>query len=142
MALMTFKVLTEAYLADRKIQRQALYKCKKLWIENRFVPTFGGGTLATAVTSDMVEAYLEGRRKEVALATVNPETSWYKAYLFLGCAEGSDGQEPAPASEVGAGRQCEGRNSRTSTIRYLTAASFQRPASDQSAGVPDSDASR
>jgi hypothetical protein len=39
--LLTFKTLTEAYLADKKIQRQALYACKKSWIEKRFLPTFG-----------------------------------------------------------------------------------------------------
>jgi integrase len=77
-ALMTFRMLTEAYLTDQKIQRQALYKCKKSWIENRFVPTFGAGTLAAAVTCDTVEAYLEGRRKEVAIATVNRELAGIK----------------------------------------------------------------
>jgi len=77
-ALMTFKGLTDAYLADKKIQRQALYKCKKSWIENRFVPSFGARTFASAVTSERVEAYLEGRRQEVALATVNRELAGIK----------------------------------------------------------------
>ena len=76
--LLTFKVLTEAYLVDKKIQRQALYACKKSWIEKRFLPTFGEGTPAAAVTSDMAEAYLEERRKEVALATVNRELAGIK----------------------------------------------------------------
>ena len=79
--LMTFKALTDAYLADTKIQRQALYRCKKSWIENRFIPTFGASTLAAAVTSDKVEAYLERRRREVALATVNRELAGIK-HLF------------------------------------------------------------
>jgi integrase len=77
-ALLTFKSLTDSYLADKKIQRQALYSCKKSWIENRFIPTFGAGTLAASVTTDKVESYLERRRQEVALATVNRELAGIK----------------------------------------------------------------
>lgn len=76
--LLTFKALTDAYLADKKIQRQALYACKKSWIEKRFLPAFGETTLAAAVTRDMVEAYLDGRRKEVAVATANRELAGVK----------------------------------------------------------------
>src|SRR5205823_12141923 len=60
--LLTFKVLTDDYLADKKIQRQALYDCKKSWIEKRYRQAFGEGTAAAAITGDMVGAYLEGRR--------------------------------------------------------------------------------
>ncbi len=93
-ALMTFKALTEAYLADKKIQRQALYKCKKSWIENRFIPAFGARTFAVAVTSDKVEAYLEGRRKEVALATVNRELAGIKHVFSWAVLKGQVDRNP------------------------------------------------
>src|SRR2546426_8148866 len=35
---MAFKVLTEAYLADPKIQRQAIFERKEAWIKQRFLP--------------------------------------------------------------------------------------------------------
>jgi integrase len=91
---MTFKALTDAYLADKKIQRQALYKCKKSWIENRFVPSFGARTFAEALTSDKVEACLEGRRQEVALATVNRELAGIKHIFSWAVQKGQMDRNP------------------------------------------------
>lgn len=92
--LLTFKALTIGYLADKKIQRQALYACKKSWIEKRFLPTFGEGRPAAAVTSDMVEAYLEERRKEVALATVNRELAGIKHIFSWAVQKGAMEKNP------------------------------------------------
>ena len=61
---MTFKALTDAYLADPKIQRQRIYKKKKNWIAKRFLPAFGGSTPLADITEDKIERFLERRRQD------------------------------------------------------------------------------
>jgi integrase len=85
---MTFKALTDAYLADPKIQRQTIYQKKENWINKRFLPTFGASTLLTDITEDKIERYLENRRKDdgyqgtkAKTATVNRELAGIK-HLF------------------------------------------------------------
>jgi integrase len=75
---MAFKALTDAYLVDPKIQRQTIYERKKIWIEKRFLPTFGERTPIDAITPDAVEAYLERRRNAASIATVNRELAGIK----------------------------------------------------------------
>lgn len=79
---MTFKALTEAYLADPKIQRQVIYERKKAWIAERFLPSIGERMPLEAITPEQVETYLEGRRaQDAAVATVNRELAGLK-HLF------------------------------------------------------------
>lgn len=79
---MAFKELTNAYLADPKIQRQVIYKRKQTWIEQRFLPALGERMTLDAITPKRIEGYLEARRtQEAAVATVNRELAGLKHHF-------------------------------------------------------------
>ncbi len=82
---MTFKALTEAYLALPRVMVQANYKRKQRWIELRFLPTFGANRLITAITPESIEAYYQSRCKAVALATANRELAAIKHIFSWAC---------------------------------------------------------
>jgi integrase len=82
---MTFKALTEAYLALPRVMAQANYARKQMWIEQRFLPVFGPSTLITAITPESIEAYYQSRRKEGALATANRELAAIKHIFSWAC---------------------------------------------------------
>jgi len=82
---MTFKALTEAYLALPRVMAQANYERKQRWVELRFLPTFGANRLITAITPESIEAYYQSRRKEVALATANRELAAVKHMFSWAC---------------------------------------------------------
>lgn len=88
---MTFKALTDAYLADPKIQRQRIYQKKKNWITKRFLPTFGASTLLTDITEQKIEKFLETRRQDdgyqgtkTKAGTVNRELAGIKNIFMWG----------------------------------------------------------
>jgi integrase len=81
----TFKALTEAYLALPRVMAQANYERKQRWVEQRFLPTFGASRLITAITPESIEAYYQSRRKEVALATANRELAAIKHVFSWAC---------------------------------------------------------
>lgn len=86
---MAFEELTEAYVSDPKIQRQAIFERKKAWIKQRFLPVIGERIPLNAITSERVEAYLEGRRgQEAAVATVNRELAGLKHIFSWGMKHG------------------------------------------------------
>src|SRR5262245_34244642 len=65
--VMTFKGLTEAYLALPRVKEQANYKRKQTWVAKRFLPTFGASKSISAITPESIESYYQSRRKEVSL---------------------------------------------------------------------------
>lgn len=62
---MTFKTLTEGYLALPRVMAQANNERKQRWVEQCFLPTFGTNRLISAITPESIEAYYQSRRKEV-----------------------------------------------------------------------------
>jgi len=98
---MTFKALTNAYLADPKIQRQRIFQKKTNWINKRFLPAFGSPTLLSHITEEMIEQYLEARRQDkgyqqslVKPATVNRELAGLKHLFTWGVKKGYLEQNP------------------------------------------------
>ena len=82
---MTFKALTEAYLALPLVMAQATYERKRVWVEQRFLPAFGANRLLTAITSESIEAFYQGRRREVSLASANRELAAIKHIFSWAC---------------------------------------------------------
>ena len=81
----TFKALADAYLALPRVQEQANYQRKKMWVEKRFLPAFGASKSISAITPESIEAYYQGRRKEVSLATANRELAAIKHIFSWAC---------------------------------------------------------
>ena len=82
---MTFGFLVMEYLADPKIQRQAIYQKKCSWVTRRFLPFFGNSTPIDAITTDQIVSYIEKRRLEpgrngltTRTATLNRELAGIK----------------------------------------------------------------
>ena len=99
---LTFKALTDAYLADPKIQRQRIYGKKTNWIKKRFLPAFGGSTLLSDITEEHIERYLEGRRlddgyqgSKTKPATINRELAGIKQLFGWAVKKGFLEQNPA-----------------------------------------------
>ena len=58
---------------------------KQVWVEQRFLPAFGANRLLTAITSESIEAYYQGRRKEVSLVSANRELAAIKHIFSWAC---------------------------------------------------------
>lgn len=84
-AIITFKMLSDAYLELPRVIDQANYAHKKMWIEQRFIPLFGANKPISDITPETIESYYQKRRKEASLATANRELAAIKHIFSWAC---------------------------------------------------------
>lgn len=99
---LTFKSLTDRYLAEPAVQHQVIYEKKKNWITKRFLPSFGSATTINRITATDLEQYLEQRRHDrgyqgttLKAATLNRELACLKHLFSWAVRKGFLEQNPA-----------------------------------------------
>jgi len=94
--LLTFRVLSQRYLAQPQIPRQALHSWKQQMFTTCFLPRYGDYPIS-AITPAMLEQYREERRTEgLTVATLNRHVALLNHVFSLAVQE--DWLEKSPCS--------------------------------------------
>lgn len=114
--LLTFRVLSQRYLAQPEIQRQTVYRWKEQMLTNRYLPRYGDIPIQT-ITAAMLEQYREKQRVDgLAVATRNRHLALLKHVFSFAVQE--DWLEKNPCKRVKMEKENNARD------RILTADEF------------------